>query len=75
MHNTRIPAELPLRVKRPALARGVWMATLIREALEEKVRSERTLARSLGMRASSYRDTARQIGEERMKALTWNEPL
>jgi hypothetical protein len=47
------------------------MAVLIREALEDKVRSERPKPRSLGIGDSGRTDIAQQIGEERPEPRSW----
>lgn len=47
------------------------MAALIREALDEKVKSYRPRPRSLGTGASGRADTARRTGEERAKPRPW----
>jgi hypothetical protein len=63
--------ELLARLRCMAAERGVSMATLIREALEEKARSYRPRPRSLGIGASGYTDTARRTAEERPAARPW----
>ena len=65
------PEELLDRLRRAAAERGVSLATLIREALEEKARTCRPKPRSLGMGASGYTDTARRAGEERPEPPPW----
>lgn len=59
------PEELLGRLRRIAMERRVSVATLIREALEEKVKSHRPRPRSLGVGDSGHTDTARRTGEER----------
>lgn len=47
------------------------MAELVREALEEKVRTHRPRPRSIGIGASGHRDTARDVGTKRTPPRTW----
>jgi metal-responsive CopG/Arc/MetJ family transcriptional regulator len=65
------PDELLKRLRRMAAERGTSMADLIREALEDKVRTDRPRPRSLGLGASGYSDTARRAGEERAVPRSW----
>lgn len=73
MRRTTIVAsdELLERLRRAATERGIAMAELIREALEEKVKSYHPLPRSLGIGASGHTDTARRAGEERPRPRSW----
>ncbi len=69
-----LPDETRRRLRRLAAERGVSMAALIREAIEEKV--ERLAAmppkpHSLGIGASGVSDTARRSGDERPEPRTW----
>jgi hypothetical protein len=59
------PEELLDRLRRIAVERGVSMASIIREALEEKAQNYRPRPRSLGIGASGHSDTARRTPEER----------
>jgi len=54
-----------------AVERGTSMADLIREALEDKVRSEHVRPRSLGIGASGHTDTAQRTGDERAVPRSW----
>jgi hypothetical protein len=65
------PDELLDRLRRLAAERGVSLAVVIREALEEKVKSYHPRPRSLGVGASGHRDTARRAGEERPEPRPW----
>ena len=65
------PDGLLERLRRVAAERGVSMATLIREALEEKVKSHRPKPRSLGIGDSGQSDTARRTSEERPAPRSW----
>jgi metal-responsive CopG/Arc/MetJ family transcriptional regulator len=53
-----LPEELLERVRIRAAERGVSMATLIREAVEEKVSRTRPKPRTLGLGASGHTDTS-----------------
>ncbi len=66
MKRTTIVADQELieRLRRQAAERGVSLATVIREALEEKASSRRPRPRSLGVGDSGRTDVARRIGEE-----------
>ena len=59
-----IPDDLRERLRRVAAERGVSMASLIREALDEKVRTDHPRPRSIGIGASGRIDTARRASEE-----------
>ena len=67
------PEHLLKRLRLMAAERGTSMATVIREALEEKVGSvrPRPRPRSLGVGASGHADTSRRITTERSVARTW----
>jgi hypothetical protein len=58
------PDELLERLRREAIDREVSLATVIREALEEKARAYRPKARSLGIGDSGRTDIARRTAEE-----------
>ena len=66
-----LPDDLRVRLRRLAAERGVSMATIIREALDEKVASARPMPRSLGIGASGTRDTARRSAVERPEPRSW----
>ena len=65
------PEELLDQLRQVAAERGTSMAELIREALTEKVRTQRPRPRSLGMFASGYTDTSVRAGEERPVPRSW----
>jgi plasmid stability protein len=66
-----IPDNLLRQLRRIAADQGRSMAAVMREALEEKVRSYYPRRRSLGIAASGVADTARQAGEERPAPRPW----
>ncbi len=65
------PDDLIDRLRREATERGVSLATVMREALEEKARSWRPKPRSLGIGDSGRTDIARRIGEESIAPEQW----
>ena len=66
------PQELLDKLRREAAERRISLASLIREALEEKAKSRpRPKPRSLGMGDSGYTDIARRAGEERPEPPPW----
>jgi hypothetical protein len=73
MHRTTIviPEVLLRQLRRIAADQGSSMAAVMREALEEKVRSYHPRPRSLGSGASGVADTARRAGEERPVPRPW----
>ena len=73
MHRTTITIEdeLRRRLRRIAAERGVSMATIIREAIDEKAGRHASRPRSLGIGASGTMDTARQSGDERPEPRAW----
>jgi plasmid stability protein len=73
MHRTTLmlPDDLRDRLRRIAAERGVSMATVVREALEESVLRARPMPRSLGVGASGVTDTARQTAIERPEPRAW----
>jgi metal-responsive CopG/Arc/MetJ family transcriptional regulator len=66
-----LPEDLLDRLRRIAAERRTSMASLIREALEEKVSTYRPKPRSLGIGASGNSDTAKTTGEERAGSRPW----
>lgn len=66
-----IPAELRAKLRRLAAERGVSMATILREAIDEKLESWRPPPRSLGAGSSGRRDTARRSADERPEPRSW----
>lgn len=65
------PDDVMDRLRAIAVQRNVSLATVIREALEEKAASQRPLPKSLGMGASGYTDTARRTAEEGFVGEPW----
>ena len=66
-----LPEELLQRLRLIAAARRTSMAALIREAVEEKVRSNPPKPRSLGMGDSGYTDTSMRTATERPEPRSW----
>lgn len=66
-----LPSELLRRLRLIAAERRTSIAALVREALEEKVRSYRPRPRSLGIGASGHKDTARRSSDERALPRPW----
>jgi predicted transcriptional regulator len=65
------PDDLLDRLRLLAFERHVSLATLIREALEEKVAQERPRPRSLGIGISGFTDTSQRAGEEPAVPRSW----
>lgn len=66
-----IDDDIRRRLRRIAAERGVSMATIIREAIDEKADRLAPRPRSLGIGASGTADTARRSGEERPEPRSW----
>jgi hypothetical protein len=66
-----IPPELRARLRKLAADRGVSMATIIREAIDEKLAASPPAPRSLGIGASGKRNIARRSGEDRAQPRQW----
>jgi predicted transcriptional regulator len=66
-----IPDELSTRLRLLAAERGVSMATIVREAIDEKLAAARPTPRSLGAGASDRRDAARRSAQERSEPRSW----
>ena len=66
-----LPDKVRDRLRRLAADRGVSMATLVREAIDEKLERTRPTPRSLGIGASGATDTARRAGDERPEPREW----
>ena len=66
-----ISEELLHRLRMLAAERGTSMATLAREALEEKIKDYRPRPRSWGIGASGYADTASEAGDLRPAPRSW----
>jgi plasmid stability protein len=58
-----IPDDLRKRLRIIAAERGTSMATVIREALEAKVKQQRPKPRSIGIGDSGYTDTSQRVDE------------
>lgn len=59
-----LPEDLLQRARKVAAERNTSIATLVREALEEKIRIHRPRPRSLGIGDSGRTDIARRTTEE-----------
>ena len=66
-----LPDETRERLRRLAADRGVSMATVIREAIEEKVASVRPRPRSIGIGSSGTTDTAQRASDVRPEPRAW----
>jgi predicted transcriptional regulator len=66
-----LPDELRDRLRRLAARRGVSMATVMREALDEHVDRAHPVPRSIGVGASGSADTARRAGDEQPEPRAW----
>lgn len=65
------PDELIERLRREAAERGVSLATVIREALEEKAQAYHPKPHSLGVGDSGRTDIARRTTEEPVVPQPW----
>ena len=66
-----ISEELLQQLRVIAMEQRTPIAALVREALEEKIKSYRPRPRSLGIGASGHTDTARRAAEERAEPRPW----
>jgi predicted transcriptional regulator len=66
-----LPDETRARLRSIASERGVSMATIIREAIDEKVEGYRPRPRSLGAGTSGTADIGRRSGEVRIEPRSW----
>lgn len=66
-----LDVETRTRLRRIAADRGISMAALIREAIDETIERHAPKPRSLGVGASGTSDTARRTGEERPEPRAW----
>lgn len=66
-----LPDDTRRRLRRLAAERGVSMAALIREAVDEKLARLAPKPRSLGAGDSGTTDTARRSGEDRPEPRSW----
>lgn len=65
-----LPPDLHKRLRIMAAERGVSMASLIREAIEEKTTPKRPKPR-FGIFDSGYTDTGRMAGEFKYEPRSW----
>jgi len=66
-----LPDDLLRRVRVIAAEEGTSMASLVREAVEERIERYRPRPRSLGVGESGRTDTARRAGDERPEPRPW----
>jgi predicted transcriptional regulator len=66
-----LDSETRRRLRGIAAERGISMAALIREAIDETIERHAPTPRSLGIAASGRRDTARQTATRRPEPRTW----
>ena len=66
-----LPHELIVRLRIMAAERRTSMASIIREAIEEKTKRQRPKPKSLGMGKSQYTDTAERAGDMRFEPRSW----
>jgi predicted transcriptional regulator len=66
-----LDVETRRRLRRIAADRGISMAALIREAIDETLERHAPRPRSLGVAASGVADTARQAGSDRPEPRSW----
>lgn len=66
-----LEAETRARLRRIAAERGISMAALIREAIDETIDQHAPPPRSLGVGASGVTDTARRTGDEPAEPRAW----
>jgi hypothetical protein len=66
-----LPRELIVKLRVMAAERRTSMAAIIREALEEKAKSERPKPTFLGMIDSGHTDTSRLASEGPVPPISW----
>ena len=66
-----LDVETRARLRRIAADRGVSMAALIREAIDETIEQHAPRPRSLGVGASGTSDTGARAGDERPEPRAW----
>jgi hypothetical protein len=73
MRRTTITVDEPIleQLQRMAAERKVSIASIVREALHEKVATYQPRPRSLGMGASGHHDTGRRSVDERPEPRSW----
>lgn len=73
MHRTTLmlPNDVHQRLRRLAAERGVSMATVVREAIDDKLARSRPKPRSFGIGASGHRDTARASADLELEPRSW----
>jgi plasmid stability protein len=66
-----LPDDLIRRLRILAAEQGTSMSTLVRDAVEQKLKTHRPRPRSLGIGASGHSDTARRSAQERPEPRPW----
>jgi plasmid stability protein len=66
-----LPEDLIRRLRILAAEQGTSMSTLVRDAVEQKLKTHRPRPRSLGIGASGHADTARRSAQERPEPRPW----
>jgi metal-responsive CopG/Arc/MetJ family transcriptional regulator len=66
-----LPQDLIRRLRILAAEQGTSMSTLVRDAVEQKLKTHRPRPRSLGIGASGHSDTARRSAQERPEPRPW----
>lgn len=66
-----LDVETRTRLRHIAAERGISMAALIREAIDETIERHAPRPRSLGIAASGTSDTARRSADERPEPRQW----
>ena len=66
-----LEVETRARLRRIAADRGISMAALIREAIDDTIERHAPRPRSLGVGASGTSDTAREAGDRRPEPRAW----
>jgi plasmid stability protein len=66
-----LPDDLLRRARVVAAEEGTSMASLVREAIEDKLAGYRPRPRSIGVGDSGRSDTARRSGDERPEPRSW----
>jgi len=66
-----LPDDLIRRLRILAAEQGTSMSSLVRDAVEQKLKTHRPRPRSLGIGASGHSDTARRSAQERPEPRPW----